>query len=113
MENKTLSLLWAEALTSDDCDRYVAEWSTSSIWGNMEDLTDDDLLTAAVKLTQIWELAHMTVKEICKKANLSQSALADRFCIPRRTVEDWCRGLRTPPDYIRFMMALLLELLNT
>lgn len=113
MDHKTLSILWGEALEAADQDRYVAEWSTSSIWGNIEELTDDDLLAAASKLTRIWEMAHMTVKEICKEAGLSQSALADQFGIPRRTVEDWCRGLRTPPDYVRFMIALLLKLLNT
>lgn len=51
----------------------------------------------------------MTIKEICEKYNLSQTALAKRFGIPLRTVQDWHAGRRTPPDYVVAMMIELLE----
>lgn len=51
----------------------------------------------------------MTIKEICEKYNLGQTALARRFGIPLRTVQDWHSEKRTPPDYVVNMMAELLE----
>ncbi len=32
----------------------------------------------------------MTVKELCAKHNISQTALARRYGIPLRTVQNWC-----------------------
>lgn len=110
--DKDFSAIWGEALASTDRDVYVSEWSTSSIWGAPEDLTDDDLLDIAAKLGSVWDVAHMSVKDICKAAGLTQTGLAQRFCIPRRTVEDWCRGVRKAADYDRLMMAELLGLLK-
>lgn len=52
----------------------------------------------------------LTVREICTAANLTQSALAVRFGIPKRTVEDWCAERRTCAPYIRRMMCECLGL---
>ena len=51
----------------------------------------------------------MTIKELCEKYNLGQTALARRFGIPLRTVQDWYSDKRTPPDYVVAMMLELLE----
>ena len=51
----------------------------------------------------------MTIKEICEKYNFTQTALAKRFDIPLRTVQDWHAGRRTPPDYVVKMMIEILE----
>ena len=51
----------------------------------------------------------MTIKEICEKHGLSQTALAKRFGIPLRTVQDWHAGRRVPPDYVVSMMVEILE----
>ena len=59
-----------------------------------------------------WDAAHMDVKSICRAANLTQSALAARFGIPKRTVEDWCRGVAKCAPYIRRMMCECLGLLD-
>ena len=50
-----------------------------------------------------------TVKDICKKYNLTQTALAKRFGIPLRTVQDWHGDRRTPPDYLITMMDEILS----
>lgn len=52
----------------------------------------------------------LTVREICTATNLTQSALADRFGIPKRTVENWCSGSRDCAPYIRRMMMECLGL---
>lgn len=54
----------------------------------------------------------LTVREICAAANLTQSALAARFGIPQRTVENWCTGSRACAPYIRRMMMECLGLLD-
>lgn len=49
-----------------------------------------------------------TVRDICRAAGLTQAALADRFGIPLRTVEDWCTSRRSCAPYIRRMMVEIL-----
>ena len=49
-----------------------------------------------------------TIKELCDQYGLSQSALARRFNIPLRTIQDWYAGRRTPPEYVVGMMAEIL-----
>ena len=51
----------------------------------------------------------MTIKEICEQYGLSQTALAKRFDIPLRTVQNWAGGQRSAPDYVVKMMVELLE----
>lgn len=50
-----------------------------------------------------------TIKEICAEYGLSQIGLARKFDIPYRTVQDWCRGLRVPPEYVVKMIEELLK----
>jgi putative transcriptional regulator len=52
----------------------------------------------------------MTIKEICERYGLSQTALAKQFGIPLRTVQDWYAGRRKAPDYVIGMIQKLLEL---
>ena len=42
----------------------------------------------------------MTVKEIRKITGLSQARFSKMYDIPRRTIEDWERGISTPPAYL-------------
>lgn len=50
------------------------------------------------------------IAQICERYSLSQTALAKRFEIPLRTVQDWHAGRRTPPDYVVRMIVELLKL---
>lgn len=42
----------------------------------------------------------MTIKEIRQRYQLSQSELSRITGIPKRTIENWEEGHRTPPDYM-------------
>ena len=110
LTDKDFYSLWGEALASSDREMYVAEHCTSIIFGAPEDIADDDMVGQAAYLGCIWDVAHMTIQDIRTAAGLTQSAMAARFCIPQRTIEDWCAGKRTPPDYVRLMMAEALGL---
>lgn len=51
----------------------------------------------------------MIIKEMCRRYSLTQVALAKRFGIPYRTVQDWYAERRTPPDYVVWAMVELLQ----
>ena len=50
-----------------------------------------------------------TIKKICEDYGMGQTALARRFGIPIRTVQDWHSGRSNPPEYVVNMIADLLE----
>ena len=44
------------------------------------------------------------VKELRAALGLSQVKFAERYGIPRRTVENWESGVTIPPDYVLAML---------
>ena len=102
--------LWADALTANDRDAYVSDWTLSSIWG---DDPDAEIPQERIGyLAQIWDGAHMSVKEICKAAGLTQRQLGERYGIPCRTVENWCACKNACPHYTRLLILLDLGLVT-
>ncbi len=85
-----------------DPDAYVSDIALSTIW--------DDTPEAPIpperldQLRSIYAAASRTVREIVAAVGMSQAAFAERWCIPRRTVEDWCRGVRECPLYTRLLI---------
>lgn len=47
----------------------------------------------------------MDINEIRSISQLSQQAFSEKYKIPKRTIENWEGGKRTPPEYV----ILLLE----
>mgnify|MGYP002709811939 CR=1 FL=1 len=110
MTDKQFHVLFGEALASADRDAFVSEWALASIW---DDAPDSEISAdRLIQLGSIWDASHRSVRDIAAAAELSQRQLAERFCVPYRTMEDWCRGLRTPPDYVRLMMQECLGLIH-
>ena len=91
--------LFNAAATEQDKFRFIAEWSSSSIFfPEGEDSPDIDAGELADALGNIWDVAHLTTRDIRQHLGLTQAAFAERFCIPRRTVENWERkGGHIPP----------------
>lgn len=54
-------------------------------------------------------MTEKTIKKLCEAYGISQTALARRFDIPLRTVQDWHAGRRKPPAYVVNMLTDLLE----
>lgn len=42
----------------------------------------------------------MTIKELRTLTGLSQQGFADKYKIPKRTLQDWEYNKRTPPEYV-------------
>lgn len=104
MTDKQFSTLFSDALDSNDRDAYVSDWALSSIWGDPEDA--DDIPAGRIeRIGAVWDVAHVSVREIRAATGLSQAAFAQHFCIPRRTVENWESGVNSCPDYLRLLLA--------
>lgn len=97
-------LLFGDAIDVDDRDAYVSDWALSTIWGDAS-----DMVPLIPKLEQIWDVAHMSVGDIRRTTGLTQVQFAQRFCVPRRTLQTWEHRGATP--YIRLMLARLCGLI--
>lgn len=49
------------------------------------------------------------IKEARLKANLTQAEMSERLEIPKRTIEDWERNTRKPPEYVERLVIAELE----
>ncbi len=57
-------------------------------------------------------MTYEDVKCARNKAKLTQKAMAEHFKIPLRTVSDWERGLRNPPEWVCMLLVNALESLG-
>ena len=64
-----------------------------------------DLDAEKARLSRIWEVAHLSMKELISLTGLSQTAFAKGAGIPLRTVQNWYGGIRECPAYVRFLLA--------
>lgn len=110
MTNKQFYILVGDATCYTDRDAYISDHALSSIWVDNESIEIPPERIAA--LGSIWDACNRSVKDIASAAGLSNRKLAERFCIPYRTVEDWSTGKRECNIYIRLMMQECLGLLR-
>lgn len=108
MTDQQFYTIFGAALTDQDRNAFVSDWALSSIWEDDEDIPPERI----DELTHIWDAAHMTICDIRQHTGLSQAKFATRFCIPRRSIEDWESGARRCPDYLRLLLAQAVGLYN-
>lgn len=106
MTNKQFYFCYSEIDNYKDRDAYVSDIVLSSIWGDSQE--DAISESRANEVSQIWDAAHKSVKQIAADAGISQRKLAERFCVPYRTMENWCSGKNACPAYVRLMMQELM-----
>lgn len=108
MTNSEIYLCTTEALDYADRDAYISDMALSSVWG---DEPDAEIPADRIEqLGHIWDRTHRTFAEIREASGMTYRELAQRFCIPVRTMEDWSAGRRTPPLYTLLMMQEILGL---
>lgn len=93
-----------------DRDAYISDLCLSSIWGDGEEADIPQERINAIG--SIWDACHRSMKDIASEAGLSQRKLAERFCIPYRTMENWCGGQNECPIYARLMIQECLGILR-
>lgn len=102
-----------EAITTElirigaDDEHYSIEEYRGDADGEFFEGSDYDTPSSFRKRTA----AARSVKDICKLAGMTQTAVADRFGIPQRTFGNWCTGSRECPSYVKMMMQELLNLI--
>lgn len=103
MTDKQFNVLFIDAVASHDRDEYVSDWALSSMW---EDAPESDIPADRIdQLGLLWDVAHASIHDIRSYTGLSQAGFAERFCIPRRTVENWESNINTCADYLRLLLA--------
>ena len=106
LDPHTRDYLRAASYCFSDREAFIADLSRDDVW-----LDPDDADIPADRLTllgSIYDLTHATVRGLCKQYSLSHAQFAARFCIPLRTVDNWCTGERKAPAYVVAMAAELL-----
>lgn len=53
------------------------------------------------------------LKAARKATDMTQQGMAERMLIPKRTIQDWEGGQRTPPPYVQRFVLNELETLKT
>lgn len=101
MTDKLFYTIFGAALDAADRDNFISGWALSSAWDDTADIPAERIAV----LDGIWDAAHLTIRDIRQHTGLSQVAFATRYCIPRRTLEDWERGINTCPSYLRLLLA--------
>lgn len=64
-----------------------------------------DLDAEKKRLSNIWDLAHLSMRELVSRTGMSQTAFAKQAGIPLRSVQDWCCEKRACPAYVRFLLV--------
>lgn len=109
MTNKQYAICVSESANYTDREAYISDLALSSIWG---DSPDSSIPPERIdQLGSIYDAANRSIKDIAA-AGLSNRKLAERFCIPYRTMENWCAGVSDCPIYTRLMMQQCLGLYN-
>lgn len=109
MTDKQRMYCLSEIYEYTDKDAYISDLALSSIWGDAEDASIPEARLDA--LGNLWDASHRSIKDICAATGISQRKLAEKFCIPYRTIENWSAGIRECPIYTKLMMQKLLGLL--
>jgi DNA-binding transcriptional regulator YiaG len=55
----------------------------------------------------------LTIREARLNAGLTQAKMSEVFEIPKRTIENWETGKRTPPTYVEKLVIRELERIAT
>ena len=87
--------------------RAVKEIFLNNVTLSAEDGADGciDMDAEKTRLSRIWDLAHLSMRELISRTGMSQTSFAKGAGIPLRTVQNWCAGSRDCPVYVRFLLA--------
>lgn len=101
-EYKQFRFLWRTAISEESRDDFVS----GCVWPSAGDSPEADAPEARDRiLGELWDVAHMSVREIRDFSGLTQQAFSDRFCIPMRTLVSWEGGHHPCSDYLRLLLA--------
>ncbi len=97
--------LWDNAISSVDFQTYYSS-ITSSTSGDYINLLKYNINIDNTYniLKHIYEYANLPFSDLMNIIGIKKSAISHRFCIPIRTVENWCDGSRVCSSYLKLMI---------
>lgn len=105
MTDKKIYQLFGEAANYTDPDSFASDAALSLL--DPDDPGQEVDMGLVEQLRILWHVANDPFRDLLKNMELTQTRCSIRFCIPLRTVQDWVGERRTPPPYVRLMMAEL------
>ena len=111
--DKEFSILYSAARSYqiEDYDKFMTEWSTSSIFCSDPDSDEPDWEYIEMTLKSIFEVAHMDVGEILQRSGLRLVDFSRRYSIPLRTISHWTskkeKDRRDCPQWVVLLLAEL------
>lgn len=64
------------------------------------------------RLNDIWKASQMSIRDMVASTGSTQESFGREVGIPRRTIQNWCTGQRSCPEYVRFLLAEHYDLFN-
>lgn len=64
-----------------------------------------DVETEKKRLNGIWKASQMSIRDMVASTGSTQESFGREVGIPRRTIQNWCTGQRSCPEYVRFLLA--------
>lgn len=61
--------------------------------------------TEKKRLNGIWKASQMSIRDMVASTGSTQESFGREVGIPRRTIQNWCTGQRSCPEYVRFLLA--------
>ena len=55
-------------------------------------------------------MKELSIKQLRLPTRLSQAEFAEKFCIPKSTLQQWESGKRKPPAYVPLMIFTILQM---
>ena len=105
MTESQITHAFSEAPAYTDPDAFVSDLLLSATFLPPDDPEAEPDLTQADALRRIWQAACLPIRELLPAMGLTQTGLSRRYGIPLRTVQDWAGERRTPPLWLRLMLA--------
>lgn len=105
MTDNQFCTMFGEAIEATDRDAYVSDWVLSSMWE--ADPESEIPVDRIEQVGALWDVAHLTVRQIREHTGLTQAAFGERYAVPCRTIQNWEQGTNKCPDYVRLMLAQL------
>lgn len=108
MTKERFLYLYHIAQDQSELDAYIAEFGYPDYFNEISNDSDE----VVKRLTEIYNLAHMSMSDIINASPYSTGGFAKHFDIPLRTVQHWVLADRPCPEYIKLMVAELLGLIK-
>jgi len=114
LPDRLFAVLWNGAEKSIDKTDYIRQYTMpgSKDYVEFSKKYGIDYEDAITMLNEIYDKNKLSVKEILAMAGKKKADIANAFCIPIRTIEDWYAGKTSCAPYIRLLLIKQYHLLS-